>query len=82
MYQGGEIALQANCGEFDSHRFHQIFKMASYHNWLMDYPVKVGYTGSNPAEVAKILLGLYKVNYTNPRRIGDKGSNPFSSTKF
>ena len=25
MYQGGEIALQANCGEFDSHRFHQIF---------------------------------------------------------
>ena len=25
MFQGGETALQADCGEFDSHRFHQIW---------------------------------------------------------
>ena len=24
MFQGGETALQADCGEFDSRRFHQI----------------------------------------------------------
>lgn len=24
MYQGGETALQADCGEFDSHPIHQI----------------------------------------------------------
>ena len=72
--------------------------LVAYYNWLMSYPVKVEYTGSNPVAIAKQCRKSGYPDLTEVRdfmNLGgsyngiisrlhreDKGSTPLLSTNF